>query len=80
MDKEKILQSMTPEIYQRFRTAVSIRKWPDGRQLTQQQVETCMQAIIAYEHEYVAEHERTGYVAPKKKACATEHETPLKWQ
>jgi len=34
MDIEQIIDSMTPEVYQRLATAVALRKWPDGVALT----------------------------------------------
>lgn len=30
MDIEQIIDSMTPEVYQRLATAVELGKWPDG--------------------------------------------------
>ncbi|WP_075187408.1 YeaC family protein [Teredinibacter haidensis] len=84
MKAEEILKTMTPEIYRRFRSAIEVGKWPDGRKLSTEQIETCMQAIITYEGRYVAEIERTGYVPPKKKSCdstKSNNETnTLKWQ
>lgn len=76
LSAEDFLKNMTPELYRRFKRAVEIRKWPDGKILSDQQVEICMQAIIAYEHSYVPETERTGYVPPKEKPCGT-HEHAL---
>ena len=34
MDIEQIIDSMTPEVYQRLATAVELGKWPDGVALT----------------------------------------------
>lgn len=81
-DINQLLNAVTPEIYQRFKTALEIRKWPDGRPLTKAQIETVMQAIIAYELTNLAAEERTGFVPPKKAACAhpDDDENPLKWQ
>ncbi|WP_185230365.1 YeaC family protein [Teredinibacter franksiae] len=85
MNIESILKSMTPEIYRRFKTAVEVRKWPDGNALTQSQIETCMEAIIAYEHRYISETERTGFMPTKETPCEDKHEhspdeeTELKW-
>ena len=85
MNIDDILKTMTPEIYSRFKTAVEIRKWPDGKTLTQAQLDTCMQAIIAYEHRYLSKEERTGYIPPKETPCAdktdsaSSDEQELKW-
>lgn len=84
INTDDILKNMTPEIYRRFRSAIALRKWPDGKLLTDAQLDICMQAIIAYEHKYVSEHERTGYVPPKQTSCGEhshdETTQPLKWQ
>ncbi len=39
MDIEQIIDSMTPEVYQRLATAVELGKWPDGVALTPEQKE-----------------------------------------
>ena len=69
MDIEKVLEAMTPDIYQKFKTAIELGKWADGNALSQSQKETCMQAIIAYEHKHMSTEERTGYVPPKPTDC-----------
>lgn len=80
MDLDQYMKALTPDIVEKFKTAVEIGKWPDGRALTQEQKDTCMQAIIAYEHKYVDETERTAYVPPKEDPCATkEEDEPIKW-
>ncbi|MCL6414724.1 YeaC family protein [Aestuariirhabdus sp. Z084] len=62
MTYEKLLGSITPEIYQNLRTAVELGKWPDGRKLTPEQREQCLQAVIAWEQKNVPEEQRTGYL------------------
>ena len=37
MDYKQLLDSITPEIYQRFQKAIEIGKWPDGKSLTDEQ-------------------------------------------
>ena len=44
MDIEQIIDSMTPEVYQRLATAVELGKWPDGVALTPEQKEANRQA------------------------------------
>ncbi|HET8710272.1 MAG TPA: DUF1315 family protein, partial [Spongiibacteraceae bacterium] len=70
------------------RTAVEIGKWPDGRKLTSEQRELCLQAIIAYEAKHIPETERTGFIDRGSKSegeqCGGDHEhdesvNPLKW-
>lgn len=84
MNLNELTRQLTPDIYQRLRTAVEIGKWPDGRRLSTEQVEICMQAIIAYEHQHIPETEHTGYIPPKETPC-TDHDhadsdQPVKWQ
>ncbi len=59
---EKMLAAMTPELLAAFRLAIEIGKWPDGRRLTPEQRETCMQAVIAWELKHLPEEQRTGYI------------------
>lgn len=62
MNKETILATLTPELVDKFRLAIEIGKWEDGRRLTNEQRETCMQAVMVWEHEHLAPSERTGYI------------------
>lgn len=82
MNVDKVLELVTPEVYQKFKQAIELRKWPDGKAVSSDQMEICMQAIIAYEHANVPEQERTGYLPPKPE-CGTHHddgESALKWK
>lgn len=84
-DIDTLIGAITPEIYKSFKEAVELRKWRSGVALTPEQVETCLQAIIAYEHQHLPEHERVGYIPPKVEPCADDshihtRETPIKWQ
>lgn len=75
IDKDAILASMTPDIAARFRTAIELGKWPDGRKLTEEQRQTCMQAVVVWEHEHLPENERTGYIhKPKKDEPCASHD------
>ncbi|RDE25243.1 DUF1315 family protein [Motiliproteus coralliicola] len=66
MTFEELLQSMTPEIHATMKTAVELGKWADGRRLTDEEREACMQAVIAYDEQHVPEEERVGYISRKK--------------
>ena len=80
MDFQQLLNSITPDIYQKLQKAVEIGKWPDGRSISEKQRSLCMQAIIAYDQRK-PEEQRTGYVPPKTTACTPPpDEQPLKWQ
>lgn len=86
MNFQELLHSITPDVYQNLKLAVEIGKWPDGRALSTEQRELCLQAVIAYEQNNLAEHERTGYIDRGSKAegevCDDDHqhEQPLKWR
>jgi uncharacterized protein YeaC (DUF1315 family) len=88
MNFHELLNSITPTAYQNLKLAVEIGKWPDGRPLTAEQRELCMQAVIVYEQKNLAEHERTGYIDRGSKRegelCDDDHqneaEQPLKWR
>ena len=87
MDFNEILQSITPEIYENLKRSIELGKWPDGRKLTEEQKSSCIQAVIAYEHEHVKPEARTGYVPPKNHDhcdgdgdVAEPEDKPLKWR
>ena len=63
MTFEKMIEAMTPEVYQSLRRAVELGKWPTGVRLTQEQRETSLRAVIAYEHRHgVSDQERVGFI------------------
>ncbi|WP_192034745.1 DUF1315 family protein [Halomonas sp. YLGW01] len=63
MTFDRMVEQMTPAIYDSLKQAVSLRKWPDGRVLTAEQVELCLEAVIKYEAEHgVAPDQRVGYL------------------
>ena len=64
----ELLDGITPEIYQKLRTAVELGKWETGQLLSDEQKEYCMQAIIAYEHHHVPLDQRTGFMDPESLA------------
>lgn len=82
MDKQAILAALTPQIVDKFRRAIEIGKWENGDKLSDEQRQTCMQAVMVWEHEYLPQDERTGYIhKPIKEdktvvgeACDIEHE------
>lgn len=62
----EMIENITPEIYQSLKLAVEIGKWSDGRKLSQEQKELCLQAMIAWETQNLPEDERTGYMGPQE--------------
>lgn len=68
MTFEKMINQMTPAIYESLKQAVSLRKWPDGRRLTPEQTELCLEAVMRFEVENnVPEENRVGYL--EKRTC-----------
>lgn len=83
MDYQQMIESMTPEIYQNLRRALELGKWPDGQQLTREQKQHAMQAIIAWGERHLPAAERVGHIDKGHKAgdsCDDPAETPLNWQ
>lgn len=58
MDAEQLLNAMNPEVYERLTYAVETGKWPEGTALTQEQRDSCMQAVMLYQskHNVEAQH------------------------
>jgi uncharacterized protein YeaC (DUF1315 family) len=59
---QDIINMMNPEVHMNLKTAIELGKWPDGRKLSAEQIEYCMQAIIAYEQANLPEEQRVGYI------------------
>lgn len=49
MNIDVLLQAMTPAVYEKIRQAVETGKWLDGNPLTEDQKESCMQAVMLYQ-------------------------------
>ena len=68
MKFEDAAKQLDPEIYQRFKTALELGKWPDGRLLSKEQKEICLQAIMMYEAQHdIPEQERVGFIDKEKR-------------
>ncbi|WP_347331297.1 YeaC family protein [Marinimicrobium locisalis] len=86
MNYRDLLESITPEIYENLKRAVELGKWPDGRVVTPEQRQHCLEAVIAYEHQHLPPEERSGYIPPKTHThCGgegdiAEAEQPVKWK
>ncbi|ODC02758.1 hypothetical protein BFW38_03565 [Terasakiispira papahanaumokuakeensis] len=63
MNFEKMIDNMSPEIYQALKRGIELGKWPDGRPLSSEQRELCMEAVIRFEvQNNVPEQQRVGYI------------------
>lgn len=62
MDIDGLMANVTPEIYQRLKTAVELGKWPDGAALTVEQRENCLQVVMLWQarHNHQPEHMSIG--------------------
>ena len=67
MDFNGLIESITPETYEKLKRALELGKWADGVRLTQAQREQVMQAIIAYGERNLAQEQRVGYIDRGKK-------------
>ena len=58
MDAEQLLNAITPEVYERLVYAVETGRWPEGTPLSQEQRDSCMQAVMLYQskHNTDAQH------------------------
>ncbi|MBY4677984.1 YeaC family protein [Marinobacterium arenosum] len=72
MTYEELITAMTPDMHAALKQAVELGKWPDGRRLDSEQRETCLRAVIAYEHQNLPEQQRTGFI-DRTKADGSQH-------
>ena len=81
MQFEQFIASITPEIYANMKQAVETGRWPDGRNLSEEEQEMTLRAVIAYDHKMLAEQDRIGHIDDqcKSKDSANEIINPLKW-
>lgn len=77
MTYDQLIQAMTPEMHQSLKRAVELGKWPDGRSLTPDQRDICMRAVIAYDHENMAEDQRVGFIDRTKQDGSQHGKDPL---
>jgi uncharacterized protein len=59
---KQLIESVTPAIYARLKTAVELGKWENGEKLRQEQIERSLQIIIAYEDRHLDSEQRTGFL------------------
>ncbi|MEA9389470.1 DUF1315 family protein [Acerihabitans sp. TG2] len=62
MDVDGLMANVTPEIYQRLKTAVELGKWLDGVALTAEQRDNCLQVVMLWQarHNHQPEHMSIG--------------------
>jgi uncharacterized protein YeaC (DUF1315 family) len=85
------IKELTPNIIKRFKTAISIGKWPDGSPVNDNQKEILTQAIIIYDDAHTPVGQRVGDLdendCPSKNIIkdqdpeSSDHEiNEIKWQ
>lgn len=67
MNLDQLLNSITPEAYENLKYAVETGRWPNGDQLTEEQRQNCLQAIIAYDLKHKDQEDRVGFIDRSKK-------------
>ena len=83
MEYLKLVESMTPAIYESLKRSVEIGKWPDGRAVTPEQRKESLQALIAWGKLHLPQSERVGFIDKGHKAGESwddPAETTLKWK
>ncbi len=68
---EQLLESITPEVHQNLKRAVELGRWANGERLRPEQVDLCLQAIIAYEARNLPPEQRVAYIDRNKKQGST---------
>lgn len=59
---QDLITMMDAETHANLKTAVELGRWTNGSRLTPEQLEYCLQVIIAYESKNLPEHERVGFI------------------
>lgn len=59
---QALIESITPDIHENLKKAIETGRWENGNKLNQEQVEYCLQAVIAYEARNISEEQRVGYI------------------
>jgi len=49
MQLDQLVSQLNPQLYARIKQAVETGKWLDGNPLTQEQRDTCLQAVMIYQ-------------------------------
>ncbi|MGB0468245.1 MAG: YeaC family protein [Pontibacterium sp.] len=77
MTYDELIEAMTPDMHRSLRQAVELGKWPDGKRLSDEQRETCMRAVIAYDTENLPPEQRVGYIDRTRKDGTQHGSDPL---
>ncbi len=68
MDFQALIERMDATTCAALRRAVELGKFPDGRRLTDEQRELCMEAVLTWEMRNLPADQHTGYIDRGSKA------------
>ncbi len=57
-----LLDTITPKIHSKLKQAIELGRWDNGERLSKEQIELCMQAVIAYDEKHLSAEEKIGYI------------------
>ena len=75
MKYQDLLEQITPELYNTFKRALELGRWPDGREMTAEQRQSCLDAVIAYDQLHHPQEQRVGYIDRGRKQGAWEKQS-----
>lgn len=73
MEFNDLLAALTPERYEVLKKSVELGKWPDGRLLSNEERESALQVLIAFDIRHKPLDQRIGYVDTHKKTACEDH-------
>lgn len=66
LELDKLINTITPDIYERLKKAVELGRWENGVKLTPEQISDSLQLLIAYDEKNKPVADRIGYIQPKE--------------
>ena len=78
MEYNQLVAQLTPEVYERLKSAIELGKWPDGRKLTEEQKTSCMEAVLRYQALNLPPEEHSGFIKNKCKSAAEDDAQVIK--
>ncbi|WP_263080015.1 YeaC family protein [Endozoicomonas sp. Mp262] len=58
----EFVSQVTPGLYRQLKESLELGKWPNGLDLTAEQKEVVLLAMLVYERQHLPESRRTGYM------------------